>query len=371
MRYREFIDTTLKLASWYDAKYQEMGDGWMTPAEECNKHLDDLGVSFNRAKSLLDVGCGAGHFLAEADKRCTVLGLEISKVGLEHCAKRAPKAFLELGSIEQGVQNKTIAPFDYIVSIGSLEHVVELPKALDNIRLLLKPDGKFYFYCPNELWKHEDQPNERTMTDAEWTALFEQHGLHVHSAKRWNDSTAFVGGLKRVTWVTGLNAGSGQRPYKSTPLIRWINMDINPKWEPDVVGDWNDLGMFADNSMSLVMSWHSIEHVGCGEADSFIKEAYRVLKPGGSLIVVVPDPKAIAQRFLLGQIDEYIYNVNTYGAYMDSEADRHRWSFSRQGLWDYLKRLCAWKDVHAFDFRQLPGTDICGDWWYHGQEAVK
>ena len=21
--------------------------------------------------------------------------------------------------------------------------------------------------------------------------------------------------------------------------------------------------------------------------------------------------------------------------------------------------------------RQLPGTDICGDWWYHGQEATK
>ena len=166
-----------------------------------------------------------------------------------------------------------------------------------------------------------------------------------------------------------LNCGSGQRPFD--PAQGWINLDTNSKWNPDVVGDWNNLGRFADSSMGLVLSWHSLEHVGCGEADGFIREAYRILKPDGKLIVVVPDPKAIAQRFLLGQIDEYIYNVNTYGAFMDSEADRHRWSFSRQGLFDYLKRLCPWSDVHAFNFRQLPGTDICGDWWYHGQEATK
>lgn len=393
MNYRKFIETTPELATWYNNKYTEMNDGWHTPAEECNKHLDALGVPFDRSKTLLDVGCGAGHFLAEADKRCTVLGLEISEVGLAHCAQRVPQnAFLELGSIENELQSNALAPFDYIVSIGSLEHVVELDKALDNIRGLLKPQGRFYFYCPNELWVHEDQPNERTMPDAHWTALFKRHGLYVHSAKRWNDSTAFIGGREPLSssqagcatidtttrrfiqvkeFIQGkdkLNCGSGQRPFDSA--AGWVNLDMNERWNPDVIGDWNNLSMFADASMSLVVSHHSLEHVGCGEGSGFIQEAHRVLKPGGSLLVFVPDMKALAQRWLTGQIDEQIYMTNVYGAYMGDEADRHKWGYSGQGLWAYLKKF-EFSDVKAFNWRTIDGADLAKDWWVNAMEAVK
>ena len=75
MRYR----TSEELAAWYDKKYTEMGDGWITPPEECNRHLDDLGVPYDKKKLLLDVGCGAGHFLAEAEKRVECRGCEISE----------------------------------------------------------------------------------------------------------------------------------------------------------------------------------------------------------------------------------------------------------------------------------------------------
>lgn len=193
---RKVYDNSKELGEWYDNKYIEMGDGWNTPAEEVNRHLDDIGVPFDKTKRLLDVGCGAGHFLAEAVKRVECVGIEISAVGLQHTALRAPAARLILADIATQHDMDCIPvqkQFDFIVSIGSLEHIVDLPTALDNIRTLLKDDGKFYFYCPNELWMHFDQPNEQTHNDADWIGLFAAHGLFTHRFTRWNDNTAFYG----------------------------------------------------------------------------------------------------------------------------------------------------------------------------------
>lgn len=385
MNYRQHIDSTPDLARWYDDKYTEMGDGWHTPVEECRRHLDDLGVPVNKALRLLDVGCGAGHFLAEASKRANCSGSEISDVGANLSRQRAPDATIALVSIEDWKYWGT-APYDYIVSIGSLEHIVNLILALDNIRKLLKPDGKFYFYCPNERWPHMDQPNERTMTDPEWIALFAQHGLKTLSSKRWGDNqdnTAFIGMIDNSTpkypgrdashdpavRCTKINAGSGQRPFDRSQ--GWINVDINPKWEPDLAADVSNLPMFADGSIDMVVSHHCIEHSGCGEADGFIHEAYRILRPGGRLLVFIPDPKALCQRYLAGEISEYIFNVNMYGAFMGDEADRHRWSYSRQGLVDYLQAMEKWHAVYAFNWREIPGASLAQDWWITGIEAVK
>jgi cyclopropane fatty-acyl-phospholipid synthase-like methyltransferase len=189
---RKVYDNSKELGEWYDAKYLEMGDGWHTPAEEVNRHLDDIGVPFDKTKVLLDVGCGAGHFLQEAIKRVMCAGIELSDVGLQHTALRAPRATLVKGDIATTtVFDET--QFDFIVSIGSLEHIVDLPTALDKLRAMLKDDGKFYFYCPNELWMHFDQPNEQTHTDADWIGLFAAHGLFTHRFTRWNDNTAFFG----------------------------------------------------------------------------------------------------------------------------------------------------------------------------------
>lgn len=196
---RKVYDNSKELGEWYDNKYLEMGDGWNTPAEEVNRHLDDIGVPFDKTKWLLDVGCGAGHFLQEAEKRVSCVGIELSRIGLAHCTLRAPYSKLILGDMADGVGLPIfddVVPggkFDFIVSIGSLEHIVDLSTALDNIRALLKDDGKFYFYCPNELWMHFDQPNEQTKTDKDWVRLFAAHGLFTHRFTRWNDNTAFYG----------------------------------------------------------------------------------------------------------------------------------------------------------------------------------
>lgn len=167
-----------------------------------------------------------------------------------------------------------------------------------------------------------------------------------------------------------LNVGSGQRPFSREH--GWINIDSNPRWNPDVVADWNSLTMFEDNSMDLVVSHHSLEHVGCGEGKPFIGEAYRVLRPGGSLLIFVPDMRILVYRWITNQMTTQLYMTNVYGAYMGDEADRHKWGYDHVSLVEFI-RSCdvPWSKIMAFDDRPIAGADIAKDYWILGMEAVK
>ena len=56
-------------------------------------------------------------------------------------------------------------------------------------------------------------------------------------------------------------------------------------------------------------------------ADSMLRECYRILSPGGSLIATTPDLDALAHAWLEGRISDYIYCVQIFGAYRDNEGD--------------------------------------------------
>src|SRR5215471_14950914 len=138
------------------------------------------------------------------------------------------------------------------------------------------------------------------LEEYKWDEVKEIRATHI-----FTERGVTVIGEKMTPWTVGgtkLNVGSGQLPYDHE--YGWINLDSNNRWTPDIVGDWNDLGMFTDSSMDIVVSHHSLEHVGCGEANGFVKEAARILRPGGSLLVFVPDMRALAQRWILGEITE-------------------------------------------------------------------
>lgn len=169
--------------------------------------------------------------------------------------------------------------------------------------------------------------------------------------------------------MIGINAGSGQRPFDERE--GWVNIDIQERWNPTIVADWNSLSRFVDSSVDFVVSHHSIEHVGCGDADGFVREAYRVLKRDGSLLVFVPDIRMLAAKWMQGQIDDYTYIVNLMGAYMGDEADRHKWHYTQQSLMETLMKGGAWRSVKRFNWRTIAGANIARDWWILGMEAVK
>ncbi len=163
-----------------------------------------------------------------------------------------------------------------------------------------------------------------------------------------------------------LNLGSGQRPFGKG----WTNVDTQERWKPDIVADASNLPMFADDSVDIVVLHHVLEHFGCGEGVGVLRECYRILKPGGSLLVFVPDMAALAVAFMAGRITTQIYLTNVYGAYMGDEADRHKWGFTADSLMAQLLQAARW-EVTMFDWRPIEGADIARDFWIIGMECTK
>ncbi len=166
-----------------------------------------------------------------------------------------------------------------------------------------------------------------------------------------------------------INCGSGQRKFD--PALGWTNIDTQAKWSPELVCDCSSLP-YLDNSASLIVSHHQLEHVEMAQADVMLKEWYRVLAPGGSLLIFVPDLLALTRAWLDAKIDDYIFCVNLYGAYMGNDADLHRWAYHEGSLRAKLRGVAPWREAKKFDYREIPGADIAGrDWWHLGMEFVK
>ena len=79
-----------------------------------------------------------------------------------------------------------------------------------------------------------------------------------------------------------LNLGCG--PHH---LDGWLNIDSNPGEDPDVVADVTDLSMFEDNSVEEIYASHILEHIDVRVP--VLPEWARVLRPGGTITIIVPD----------------------------------------------------------------------------------
>ncbi len=84
-----------------------------------------------------------------------------------------------------------------------------------------------------------------------------------------------------------------------------FGLDLNPRYEPDLVWDC-DLGLpFADGSLSFVNSDNSLEHFH--HPFFVLEECYRCLRSGGRMRVVVPNLQYLP-TLLLG----FVCDVDRY-----------------------------------------------------------
>jgi len=90
-----------------------------------------------------------------------------------------------------------------------------------------------------------------------------------------------------------LNLGCGQRFHPS-----WTNINFVSTGDSVIAHNLKDGIPFPDQSFDVVYHSHVLEHFPKAEAEPFIRECYRVLRPQGILRVVVPDLEQIARTYL-------------------------------------------------------------------------
>jgi SAM-dependent methyltransferase len=149
-----------------------------------------------KGASLLDLGCGGGYLLREAEG-LRAIGLEISDVALRAARATSPDSPLVLAQGERLPFRD--GSFDLVACLGNLEHFLDPATGAREIARALRLDGEAWILLPNSfysgaIWRvirtgygpDHHQPIDRFGTVNEWRDLLEENGLRVTEVHAYN-----------------------------------------------------------------------------------------------------------------------------------------------------------------------------------------
>jgi SAM-dependent methyltransferase len=115
-------------------------------------------------------------------------------------------------------------------------------------------------------------------------------------------------GTRLVLHVGCGNVGEGGlHPSYTGPEWVELRLDIDPDVEPDIVASITDMSPVPDASVDAVCSRHNIEHVSAHEVTQAIAEFFRVLRPGGEVMLATPDLQGVAKTIASGRLEDPLY----------------------------------------------------------------
>ncbi len=129
-----------------------------------------------------------------------------------------------------------------------------------------------------------------------------------------------------------LNIGCGKK-YKEG----FINIDAYDSTVADKIMPAYDL-KFHSNSVYEIESLQIIEHLGLFNAIYALSEWFRVLKPGGSLIIETPNLEKSFKKFISGNLKTR-KNILTWIYGVESKGMLHKFCFPEELLEDQLKKI--------------------------------
>jgi predicted SAM-dependent methyltransferase len=116
-----------------------------------------------------------------------------------------------------------------------------------------------------------------------------------------------------------LHLGCGKRP-----LRRWINIDILPYAPgPDVLWDLRRPFPLPDGSIDLIYSEDLIEHLEFSEGRQLLGECYRLLRPGGTMRLLTPNLRPVAEAYVQRSPELLAWYGERYGTASYAELLNH------------------------------------------------
>ena len=101
-------------------------------------------------------------------------------------------------------------------------------------------------------------------------------------------------------------------------LAGWVNVDLFSQNSVDFALDVRRRLPFASGRFNRIFAEHVLEHIDFRDnVESFLKECFRLLSPGGCLRIVVPDGRRYVQAYLSGDREAW----RTLGWDLDSMPD--------------------------------------------------
>ena len=142
-------------------------------------------------------------------------------------------------------------------------------------------------------------------------------------------------------------------------LPGFINVDIRPEVEPDVVDDAFKLKSFKANSVDLIYSSHMLEHLDFKDSKKALKRWFDILKYDGILRLAVPDmTAAFAHYFYWGDL-KLMYS-NLWGS-QRHDFDYHKSGYDKKTLTEKLHEA-GFKEVREWDWQTTSPHNYVDDY---------
>lgn len=156
--------------------------------------------------------------------------------------------------------------------------------------------------------------------------------------------------------------------------VEWINIDKEPSSACDICEDYLTIdAIYRENTIDAIYSCHSIEHLEYpAGVVKFFQACFKVLQPGGTLRVVVPDLQKICAEYLNGSDMKFIHGSEFPAYYYKAESAAERVHFFVSGkrwehqicfdlpLLEMLMRDVGFEMVILRQFNESPVSELRG-----------
>lgn len=164
---------------------------------------------------------------------------------------------------------------------------------------------------------------------------------HVRKSRSGDYETTTTGEYTEMEpQLLRLHLGCGKRR-----LPGFVHVDVRPDVKPDVCAYLDLLTMFEDNSAELIYACHVLEHIPRQGVDDALREWRRLLAPGGTLRLSVPNFEELAALYAYDSVPMWRIVGPLYGRqdypenthYCGYDFDYLAWTLTEAGFYDVRK----------------------------------